>query len=287
MKLALGAVQFGMRYGAFNAAGQPPAEAVAAILDLAEAAGIMTVDTARTYGESEQMLGSLAAAERFSIVTKVPALDADEPLAMLEAAFAKSLTSLRTDRVHALLLHRATDLLGPHGSVIWRAMGQLKAAGLVEKIGFSVYGPEEALTLLDRYPVEIVQLPFNIFDHRHVDAGVMARCAANGVIVHTRSAFLQGFALTEPAELQGHLATWRSTLDDFQARCRSLGLSPLQGALRHVLDHAEVDQVVVGVDDVTQLRSILAAASHPSVPEDAWLGLQCDDPALIDPSYWS
>jgi aryl-alcohol dehydrogenase-like predicted oxidoreductase len=275
-----------MAYGAFNAAGQPPSEAVAAILDLAQTAGVTTIDTARAYGESERMLGSLAAADRFSIVTKVPALDADDPVAMLEKAFAESLVSLRTKRVHALLLHRAADLLGSHGSTIWQAMVRLKANGLVEKIGFSGHGPEETLTLLDRYPVEIVQLPFNIFDHRHLDAGVLARCTANRVTVHTRSAFLQGFALARPEELQGHLAAWRSTLDDFQARCRSLGLSPLQGALRHVLDCAAVDQVVVGVDDVAQLQSILVATSHPPVPGDIWLGLQCDDLALIDPSRW-
>ena len=287
MKLALGSVQFGMRYGAFNAAGQPSAKAVAAILDLARSAGVTTIDTARAYGESEKMLGSLAAAERFAIVTKVPPLDDDDPVAMLEETFVKSLRSLRTDRVHALLLHRGADLLGSRGSTIWQALARLQTAGLVEKIGFSGYGHDETLTLLDRYPVEIVQLPLNIFDHRHLDAGVLARCAANGVIVHTRSVFLQGFALAQPEELHGHLATWRSKLEDFQTRCRLLGLSPLQGALRHVLDYAAVNQVVVGVDDVTQLKSILAAASHPPLPGDAWLGLQCDDPALIDPSRWS
>lgn len=286
MKLALGSVQFGMRYGAFNRAGQPALAAVRDVLDMAAAAGIGLIDTASAYGDSEAVLGRLAAPARFGIITKVPPLDGDDPVARLEQAFRQSLARLGAGQVQGLLLHRAGDLLGPAGDAIWQAMQHLRAAGLVGQIGVSGYGPDEMLTVLDRYPVGLVQLPFNVFDHRHRDAGVLARCARDGVMVHTRSAFLQGFALADPDRLEGHLAGWRPLLQAFRARCDALGLTPLQAALRHVLDQAEVGHVVIGVDDVAQLRAIIAAAAQPLLPADALAGLQSADAALIDPSRW-
>lgn len=286
MKLALGSAQFGMRYGAFNDQGQPAHDTVRALLDEAWHGGIDLIDTASAYGDSEQVLGVLAASDRFALVTKVPPLVEPDQLAMLNRTFHESLTRLQTERVRGLLIHRAADLAGPQGSAIWRAMEALQEVGLVSRIGFSAYGAEEAMALLERYSVGIIQLPFNVFDHRHLDAKVLDYCMRCGVEVHVRSAFLQGFALANPARLTGHLAASRTTLKRFQARCREFGMTPLEGALRHVLDIDAIDRVIVGVDSTAQLHEILQAANGPALPEGAWADLQSGDPDLLDPSRW-
>lgn len=287
MKLALGSAQLGMSYGAFNRAGQPSNEAVRDVLAQAAAGGIDLIDTASAYGTSEQVLGELGASDRFAIVTKVPALTNADPLRMLDQTFRQSLAHLRSSSVYGLLLHRAADLLGGDGPAIWRTMEGLREAGLVGRIGFSGYEPAEALELLNRYPVDIVQLPLNVFDHRHVDAGVLERCDLLGVEVHVRSAFLQGFALADLNGLDSHLAAWRGVLEAFRARCYQLALTPLEGALRHIIDLPAIDRVVVGVDSAEQLQEILRAAVGPALPADAWTGLQCDDRDLLDPSRWN
>ena len=88
MKLALGTVQFGIDYGAFNAQGKTPLSEVRAILARAKAAGIATLDTARAYGEAEAVLATAKAPGEFDIITKCPALvnDDDTAAAAVEAA---------------------------------------------------------------------------------------------------------------------------------------------------------------------------------------------------------
>ena len=58
-RLGLGTVQFGLDYGITNTAGQCPRDEVAGILALAADRGIRLLDTAATYGTSEEVLGAV------------------------------------------------------------------------------------------------------------------------------------------------------------------------------------------------------------------------------------
>ena len=287
MKVALGSVQFGLAYGAFNSAGQVPLAEVREILDLAQAEGVKVLDTAHAYGNSEAVLGELDAGACFSIVTKVPALTASDPATQVRQQFLQSLERLRADKVHGLLLHRAADLLGEQGPAVWRVLEELRDRGQVDRIGFSAYSPEDARALLQRYPVQLIQLPLNLFDRRHLDSGLLDLCSSRDIEVHVRSVFLQGFALGDPLLLKGHLSAWRDLLVRFRARCADLGLTPLQAALRYALSLPQVDQVVVGVNGRAQLAEILQAAQGAALHPEALIDLACGDLNLIDPSRWA
>ena len=286
MKLALGTVQFGLTYGAFNRAGQVPVTEVRQILDLARISGVNTLDTAYAYGNSESVLGEVGAGGHFHIVTKVPALSASEPAAELRTLFSQSLQRLNVNSVHGLLLHRAADLLGSNGPAIWRQLEELRDGGLVGRIGFSAYGPEEAQALLQRYPVQLIQLPVSVFDTRHLDSGVLDYCQSKNIEVHVRSAFLQGFALADPKHLNGHLATWANLLERFRGLCCDLRITPLEAALRYATNLSQVNHVVVGVDSREQLVEILKATNSQALSSTDFTNLACNDLNLIDPSRW-
>lgn len=284
MRLALGTVQFGADYGAFNPTGRPGEEAVAECLDRAEAAGIDTLDTARAYGESEEVLGRLGAARRFRIVTKVASLGgagADGVARSLEA----SLAALRADRVQALMLHDAADLAGPDGDRIWRALDGLRAEGLIGKAGVSIYAPEEATALAARYPIDIVQAPYSVFDQRMRISGAFAELARRQVEIHVRSIFLQGFALADPASLPSGLASHRGLLERFRAGAAEAGVTPLRLALAAALGEPAVDRAVIGVDGPAQLDEIVAAA-RGDAPDVDLSGCASADLALINPANW-
>ena len=56
-KLVLGTVQFGMHYGINNISGQPSSNEVKSIIKTAIDSGVKFIDTARNYGNSENLLG--------------------------------------------------------------------------------------------------------------------------------------------------------------------------------------------------------------------------------------
>jgi len=284
MKLALGTVQFGTDYGAFNAEGRVDEAMVVACLDRAQARGIDLLDTARAYGESEAVLGRLDAASRFRIVTKVPGLGgagADGIARSIEA----SLAALRTDRVHAVLLHDAADLTGAGADPIWRRLEALVEGGVAGKVGVSVYDPGQALALAARYPLGIVQAPYSAFDQRMRMEGAFSALVETRVEIHARSIFLQGFALADPGALPPHLCAHRHALEGFRVLAESHGLTPLQLALAAAEREPAIARIVVGVQSLANLDEILDAAGL-DLPIPDLAECASDAAALINPSLW-
>lgn len=292
MKLALGTVQFGLRYGVANTTGQPAEAEVADILRHAAGAGVEVLDTACLYGDSEAVLGRcLPADHRFKIVTKTPkfaGIDGAMAASKLKAAFAESCEHLRLPRLYGLLAHDANDLLGTEGDAIWRAMQELQAEKRVIRIGASVYNGSQIDALLLRYPIDLVQLPLSVLDQRLIQSGHLDRLASRNIEVHVRSAFLQGALLMPLDSLPPHLAGLRPCLEQISVRAAGLGITPLQAALRFVSGLKQVAAVVCGVDSVAQFDQLAAALEHPetALGADEAAACACGDTQLLDPSQW-
>ena len=296
MKLGLGTVAFGLDYGVANRDGQVAADEVARILALAAEADIRVIDTAHLYGDSERVIGQARpASARFRLVTKTPrfggatvtAADADA----LERAADGSRRALGCDRLAGLLLHHAPDALAPGSELLFDRMSELKVRGSVEKIGVSVYNPEQLDRVLDRHPgrVDLVQLPFSVLDQRLAQSpSLRRRLRDEKVEVHVRSVFLQGLLLLAPAALSPYFDSWRASLATWQRLADEARLSTLALALRFALDAPFVDAVVVGACSRTQLSEILEAArtTAPLPRPGALAALAVNDEALINPSRW-
>jgi len=285
MKLALGTVQFGMPYGISNGTGQVSAADVEQILRAAAAAGMNVLDTAIGYGESESVLGRMDLTN-WDVVSKLPGMpETAIAAAWVRSSAEQSLRRLGVGRLYAFMLHRPSDLLGPQGEAIYRAVADLKAEGLVERIGFSVYGPAELDVYFGRFPPDIVQAPLNVLDQRLITSGWLETLAGAGVEVHTRSAFLQGLLLMESASRPGKFNRWSRQFDMWDAWVAESGKGRLAAALGFPLSQVGVQRVVVGVDAPAHLHEIIEASQRPYAAQAD--GLAIDDEALINPSLWT
>jgi aryl-alcohol dehydrogenase-like predicted oxidoreductase len=284
-RIALGTVQFGMRYGVANDTGQVSLDEIASILNLARERGVDTLDTAIAYGESERRLGDVGI-PGWRTVTKLPPVPADvtNVSRWVAESIASSLERLRVDRVHGLLLHRSADLDELFGEELFAAMAAARDRGLVSKIGVSLDDPGELATLTPRYRFDLVQAPFNVIDRRLTSSGWLARLHANGVEVHTRSAFLQGLLLMAPARRPSRFERWGALLKRWDDWRTSAGLTPVAACLAFVLAQTAIDRVVVGVDGTEQFKEILAASAATAcdVPDE----LESGDQDLINPARW-
>ena len=284
-RLVLGTAQFGLPYGISNTKGQVSPDEIARILAIAWENGVRTLDTAMAYGDSETRIGS-AGASGWRVVTKLPHIDATGRAlrAEIERQVRGSLQRLRADSVYGLLLHRSGDLIGADGAAWYDALVSLKQGGLVEKIGVSIYDPEELDALSGRYSLDLVQAPFNVFDRRLASSGWLDRLKRAGVEVHARSAFLQGLLLMSNDRRPAKFARWQSLWSAWDAWIANAGVTPLVACIQFVLSHPQVDGAVVGVESAGQLGEILrAVAGTATVPPVA---LSTNDPDLINPSRW-
>lgn len=283
-RLALGTVQFGLSYGIANTTGQVPTSQVAQMLAMAKSGGIDTIDTAIAYGDSEALLG-VAGVGGFRIVTKLPEVPAGVDVsAWVLAQIQGSLTRLRVASIYGVLLHRPQQLKGTQGREITSALNMLKDRGLVEKIGVSIYGPED-LNGLAISSFDLVQAPYNLIDRRLYTFGVAQRLVDSGVEIHARSVFLQGLLLMSAERRPGKFDRWHELWSCWEGWLRDQRISPVQACLGFVLAQPCIARVVVGAETLSQLDGLLAAMKL-DCPTD-WPDLGCDDVALINPSYWT
>lgn len=291
-RLGIGTVQFGLAYGVTNQAGKVGAEEAASILRFAQENNVTTIDTAALYGDSEAIIGGAAAGMAFDIVTKTAKVagetNADAAADAVISKFERSIDNLRVDRVDALMVHDAGDLLCGYGDRVWRSLQDIKASGLAQKIGASVYSGKDIDALLDRYDIDIVQLPINAIDLRLVDGGQLDRLAARKVEIHARSIFLQGLLLTPPEQLPAKFAALAPSFVQMRQAFIQAGLTVMEGALASVFRHRMIDRVIVGAASLHEFQEIVSTANRlgtHQIVHDSWRW-PISDERLLYPALW-
>jgi len=300
MKVGLGTAQLGLDYGVANRTGRVGDAELGRILAVARERGVGVIDTAAAYGDAEERLGqALGSTHPFQIVTKLPARpDGAGPgsvAAWVGEIVRRSLTRLRAGHVHGILVHAVADLLGQTGPETWHKLEELREAGLVSRIGASVYDAAQLDALLAAYPLQLVQVPVSVLDQRLVRSGYLDRLHRAGIEVHARSAFLQGLLVMDPGNLRDpRFAEARETVRAFQAAARAAGRSPAEAATTFVVGLDAVDAAIFGVETAAQLEEILASAMPLADLSGAPKGLPAgwhapfalNDPEVLDPSRW-
>jgi hypothetical protein len=288
LKLAIGTAQFGLPYGVANKSGQMSTKEGKLLLNAAKRFGVNTLDTAIAYGVSEKRLGEIGVTS-WRIISKLPAVpdpkNCFNKKKWIFEEINQSINRLKVDSLYGLLLHRPQQLLEDGGDEIYSVLQQLKADGLVHKIGVSIYEPSELDALYKSYKFDIVQSPFNIFDRRLLSSGWLSKLHKDNVEVHVRSVFLQGLLLMKKEEIPCKFNRWSSVFDSWYKFLDDQSLSPLEVCLKYTLSFSEISNVIVGLDNLAQLHQVIEASKGLTtlLPND----FQLNNSDLINPSSWS
>lgn len=290
-RLGIGTAQIGMDYGISNKTGKTSVSEVLKIFESAAKYDIRFIDTASAYGDAEEIIGRLfPATNKFNIVTKLALSDlyvkSHLELAV-EEKFDDSLRKMGQKTIYGLLAHGAGKLLSRGGERLWAVFQELKAQGKVSKIGASVYRPEEVDLLLERYPLDLVQVPINLMDQRMIRSGSLSKLKSLGTEIHGRSCFLQGLLLMKPKELAPFFAPVKGQMLEIQKICIENKITPLEMALSFVLNLKEIDCTVIGVNSSYQFHQIIMAASRACVGEKIdYSVFAVDNQAILEPIHW-
>ena len=274
-KIVLGTVQFGLQYGV-NSAGRPSEEAVKGILAEAAKGGITTLDTSSAYGNSEEILGECVTPEEgFRIVSKYPKGEIS-----VREMFNGSLKRLKVDKLYGYLLHHFE--VYRNNPKVWDEFIALKESGKVKKIGFSLYTPEELQFILDnKSPFDLIQVPFNIFDKKFLP--YMKDLHEKGVEIHVRSTFLQGLFFKDREALPEKLKPMKKYLLQLDEFSKQSGLSISEIALNYNLQNPYIDGVLIGVDNLEQLKMNLASVKDTPVD----IEIEVKEQELLNPVNWN
>ncbi len=286
MRLMLGTANWGRDYGLTGRGGGVELSEARGMWRVLNAAGGKAVDTAAAYG-SEELVGEVCRG-RALVVTKLDpeavraAVDSDAQA--IRSSVLTSLARLRVDRVHGLLLHDTSPLARPGGRQLARNLSRLVDEGLADRVGVSIYSPDELELIPPELALGFVQLPLNLLDQRFHATGLIGDLQRQGVQVAARSVFLQG--LLSAVELASRLPPDSvRAVAGVRAHAAQLGVEPGELAIRFALA-CEPDFVVVGANSPDQLAQVIEwSGSETDLGPDV-AALAIDDPEVIDPRRW-
>jgi len=263
-EIGFGAWGIGGRTAGATSYGETDDRVSRAAIERALALGITFFDTAPAYGDgrSERLIGAALAGTAAVIATKAGierfGEAPDFSPAGLRRSLEGSLGRLKRDNVDLLQLHDPPPDLFETAPETHAALEEMRREGLIRAFGVSAKSPADALAMLRRHRVPVVQVNLNMLDTRAVECGLLAlaEASATGIIARTPLSFgfLAGAAQRDfppgdhrrrwPAE---QIERWREGARAAHAIAGSQAESPSQTALRFCLSFPAVATVIPGI----------------------------------------
>lgn len=283
-KIILGTVQFGLNYGINNTCGKTPIQEVYPILDYAYSKGILTLDTASGYGDSEEIIGDYLASnpdKKFEIITKV-----NSAKISLEKQLHESLQKLKVDKLEVLMLH-SFELYEKFKSQL-PLFCQKNKGKFFNELGVSVYTNEEVSVISSDPVIDRIQTPFNLLDNELKRGERYADIKSKGKIIDTRSVFLQGLFFKKTDELPTNLYPLIKPLEKLKKIAESKSITMEELAIGYAFSMNFIDNVLIGVDSLDQLKENLNVQSNliPKETIEAINMISIQNDNLLNPSLW-
>lgn len=286
MNYCLGTVQFGMNYGV-QGNGRPNLDSIYNILDTAIENKIDTFDTAIAYGEAEKILGQYILdrtidSKKVRIITKDKS---NENLLSLISNIENSIKRLNIDKLYGFLFHDSTVVYNKERMT---QLIDIKNNGLAEKIGVSIYSPDEAIKALE-YDIDIIQVPYNLFDNRLDKVDFFKKAKSKNIEIYARSSLLQGLALMDYNKLPKNVEFAKDYLIKFDDLCLKSKIDRLNAAVNYVSRNKYIDFIVFGTDNINQLKEYLLIKENVlpnSFIEEIKSNFNNVPDKLVNPTLW-
>ncbi len=279
-KIAIGTVQFGLDYGISNDGGKVSLGEASEILAYAKEIGINCIDTAQAYN-SEGVLGSIEVSKNFNVISKFSSVDVP-----IYETFNKSLELLNASKVYGYLAHSFSII--EKNLEHYKKLIEFKREGLIQKVGVSLYHPEEARFILKKeIEVDLIQIPYSIFDQRF--NAVLPELKAKGIEIHSRSTFLQGLIFLDDEGLHPYFNSVKNKLKRFHDYCNALMLDASCVALNFVIANQFIDKVVLGITSTDELKSNIGALDFFELVKDRMIEIgefEIKDEKILLPYLW-
>ncbi len=286
-KLILGTVQFGLKYGINNTIGKPKKEEVLSLLKVAYSSGIRILDTAEAYGNAHQLIGNYHKEQnnfKFKIITKFPHQIKHN---LIKTKVLEYLDIMNVNTLDVIMFHSFDSFKSNYNSL--KTLNELKSEGLIKNIGVSVYTNTQLKNLLKEDLVSVLQLPFNLLDNFSVRGDLINKLKEKGKIIHTRSAFLQGLFFKKTTDDLPIVKALRKPLNILNQIKKKQNCSMEELALSYCINQKNIDNVIIGVDSMSQLNANLKASSYEFDDEvlNCINSIAVENLDLLNPSLWN
>ena len=281
-KLSLGSANFGLDYGLANKTGKINKKEIKNIFKYANKNSIISVDTAKSYGSSEESIGFFlkGSIKKWDITTKINHLDT-----ALSTQIKDSKNKL-TFKPNTILAHSVKLFMDPN---FQSEIQSIKNNYSLNSIGVSVYNERDINTVLKaEIRPDVIQLPLNILDSSLYRRDMLKKLANENIEIQARSVFLQGLFYLSDSALEESFKDVIPYLKKLKSIASDSKLTLSELSLLWLVSLKEVNKVIIGVDNVDHLKTHLDTLKKDidsSVFEEA-LSIHYKNENILNPSLW-
>jgi aryl-alcohol dehydrogenase-like predicted oxidoreductase len=183
----------------------------------------------------------------FNINTKFKNLDTIS----INAKLKSDLLSLHCPKINTLFFHSYAEY--KNSNHILLELLKAKEEGLISSIGVSVYSNEELLHVINNLNIDVIQLPFNLFDNDFQRAKLLKIAKEKRKKIQVRSVFLQGLFFMNIKNLPEKLVVLKPWLEKIERLSELSNMSKESLCLLYPNAQDYIDEIIIGVDTKIQL----------------------------------
>src|SRR3989304_4888175 len=234
-KLVLGTANFGLDYGIANRR-RLSREEIHNILEYARSHGVWGIDTAKAYGDAENIMGEYFTqyGKTFGVITKLPQKEYETTREIEDDIF-ESLKNMNIEHIDFVFLH-SYETYKLYGKKIIPVLQSFSRDKVIGCYGVSVYHPEEAEEISGDIKDNLaIEFPLNLFDRRFLKNDLIQRLKSRGNLLFARSVFLQGLFFLGEIEIKAAFGKMISQVKRLREISKGCSLSPESIAILFVI----------------------------------------------------
>ena len=192
---------------------------------------------------------------------------------------------MNIDSIYCYMFHSYIDFK-KYFNLFRLELLELKKKGVINKIGVSLHSNNDMIDVLENQDIELIQLPYNLFDNKNKREKVILKAKKLGIEIHTRSAFLQGLFFKDIASIEGELSVLKKYLLELKRLVNKNEINSL--ALNYVCSNANIDAVLLGVDTLSQLKNNLSCINDNKFKDiiENIDSINVKEENLLNPANW-
>ena len=245
-KISVGSANFGINYTIDKK--KLNKNEIFKILNLAKKSYINSIDTAQSYGDSENIIGDYIKSKfykKWDITTKITKKKS------------KIIDLINHSKINLsimpknVLVHNYKDYLN---NKFRKDLIELKKRVKIN-IGVSVYNDSEIIQILEKHQPDVIQLPINAINKKSHSTGLIKLLKEQKIMIQSRSIFFQGLFFKNENVIKEKLNTLYKPLLKLKKIAKDNNMTLSELSLKFVSSINEINKIVIGVNSENQLKN--------------------------------
>ena len=251
------------------------------IINLSKKNNNFFIDTALSYKNSESMLSKMNL-KKFKVITKISDFKKN-----IISKLIKSKKKIKLKKFYGVLFHDEKNLSAKSEEEYKNIVKLLKVNNITNKVGVSVYTLKSLNLIINKFDINLVQIPANIFDRRFLNKKLLEKLKQKKIEVFVRSVFLKGTLINkklrkEPKILNrykkffNYYQNWLDKKNIFNNKFF---------CINYILDN-KIKNIVIGFDNFKEYEEIANFKNEKYKYPQNFVKPQADSNKLLRPDLW-